>query len=49
MTICKTQYIFRLHQVVDLLEDTENISYGCEIVMISKATAVPIRKKHICC
>ena len=36
MNICMTPYTFTLHQVVGLLEDTEKISYGCEIMMVSK-------------
>ena len=40
MNIYMTPYTFRLHQVVGLLEDTEKISYGCEIRMISKSTGL---------
>lgn len=36
MNICTTQYIFRSNQVVGLLADTKKISYGHEIVMVSK-------------
>ena len=40
MNIYMTPYTFSLHQVVDLLEDTEKISYGCEIMMVSKPTGL---------
>lgn len=41
-----TPYIFRSNQVVGLLEDTKEISYGYEIVMVSK-TMVSLSEKEI--